>query len=1010
MGGDDHITGNGTTRIDYNFALASVTVDIQAGTGHSTVNDDADVGDDTFSGVSYVRGSDFDDFLYGSASFDTFFGGTGDDTIDGRGNFDRMQYNLSANDPVTGGIAVNMSAGTVIGDASVGTDTLSSIESILGTSFADTYNAVGFRSDSGSNRGSAGVDGTGAAFNEFQGLSGNDIITGNGNTRIAFYNALDGVTVVLGNNGSSKGTAAGDIAGVGTDTLVSGVNSVVGSSFDDNFTGTNNAPGSSEIFEGRGGNDVVDGKGGYDLAVYNNDGSSGPITVTATSTTFVVTGTNVGTDTLTKVEAIRGTNLADSFDATGFLGSSTDLSYGTTANYNEFEGMGGNDTITGNGNTRLVYSSASGGVTVDLVAGTATGNASIGSDTFTGVNSVRATNFDDTILGTNVTEFVDTFFGGGGNDSIDGRGGYDIAFYSDAAGGITVDMAEGTVNGAWVGNDTLNAVEMIRASRFADTYDATGFSGNSTNAGSYGTFNAFEGLGGDDTITGNGNTRVDYSQAAAGVTVDLSAGTGHGTAAGDLAGVGSDTFTGGVNAVRGSAFDDTLLGRDNGSRFDNFTGEAGNDLINGRGGLDRVYYSSQANDNVTAGITVHMAAGTVVGDASVGSDTLRSVEGVRGTNFADTYDATGFSGSSTNAGSNGAFNEFEGLGGDDHITGNGSTRLAFYSAHASVTADISAGTAHSTVGDDAHIGTDTFTGVNDFAGSDFNDFFYGSANPSGTNEEFAGRAGDDFINGGGGFDRAYYNADQDISVGITVNMADGTVVGDATGTGTDTLRSVEGIRGTDLVDTYDATGFNGSSTNAGSNNGFNEIEGMGGDDLITGNGGTRVAYYRAEAGVTVDLVNGTAHGTDGGDVAHVGTDTFTGVNAVRGSEFADVIIGKSGGNVTLDGRGGNDTLTAGGGANTLIGGDGNDTFVFNTTKAANAIISDFAGNGASAGDHLEFNGFGTAAQGATFTFVSTSGGDSIWQIHSGLDSHNETITLTGITSAAGVHASDYLFV
>ena len=52
--------------------------------------------------------------------------------------------------------------------------------------------------------------------------------------------------------------------------------------------------------------------------------------------------------------------------------------------------MGGNDTITGNGNTRISYVSATGGVTVDLVAGTAIGNGSVGTDTITGgVNAVR---------------------------------------------------------------------------------------------------------------------------------------------------------------------------------------------------------------------------------------------------------------------------------------------------------------------------------------------------------------------------------------------------------------------------------------------------------------------------------------------------------------------------------------------------------------------------------------------------------------------------------------------
>ena len=48
------------------------------------------------------------------------------------------------------------------------------------------------------NAGSAGVNGSGAAFNEFEGGGGNDQVTGNGNTRVAFYHATAGVVVSLG--------------------------------------------------------------------------------------------------------------------------------------------------------------------------------------------------------------------------------------------------------------------------------------------------------------------------------------------------------------------------------------------------------------------------------------------------------------------------------------------------------------------------------------------------------------------------------------------------------------------------------------------------------------------------------------------------------------------------------------------------------------------------------------------------------------------------------------------
>src|SRR5258707_4166084 len=86
----------------------------------------------------------------------------------------------------------------------------------------------------------------------------------------------------------------------------------------------------------------------------------------------------------------------------------------------------------------------------------------------------------------------------------------------------------------------------------------------------------------------------------------------------------------------------------------------------------------------TSGITVHLAAGTVTGDATVGTDTIRHVEAARGTNFNDVFDATGFSDTSTNAGSSGTFNDFGGAGGNDTIIGNGNTRLNYQIPSASL--------------------------------------------------------------------------------------------------------------------------------------------------------------------------------------------------------------------------------------------------------------------------------------------------------------------------------------
>ena len=151
-----------------------------------------------------------------------------------------------------------------------------------------------------------------------------------------------------------------------------------------------------------------------------------------------------------------------------------------------------------------------------------------------------------------------------------------------------------------------------------------------------------------------------------------------------------------------------------------------------------------------------------------------------------------------------------------------------------------------------------FAGV---VGSGFVDQLLGSDNISGTVEIFEGRAGNDTINGRGGFDRADYALDTAAVGGISVNLAAGIVTGDAATVGTDTLLSVKSVRGSNSADTFDATGFGSGSTNAGSNGTFNEFNGMGGNDTITGNGNTRLAFVNATGAVVVDLQTGATPGT-----------------------------------------------------------------------------------------------------------------------------------------------------
>jgi Ca2+-binding RTX toxin-like protein len=176
------------------------------------------------------------------------------------------------------------------------------------------------------------------------------------------------------------------------------------------------------------------------------------------------------------------------------------------------------------------------------------------------------------------------------------------------------------------------------------------------------------------------------------------------------------------------------------------------------------------------------------------------------------------------------------------------------------------------------------------------------------------------------------------------------------------------------------TGSAGADTLlSGAGGGANTLVGLGGDDLYCVNH-------------TGDTVTETAGGGYDTVVATVDYTMPANVEALY-------LIGTG---LTGTGSAGDDTLITVG-ANTLAGSAGNDTFVFLSDHANGATVVDFDGLGAAQGDTLIFCGFGSAAQGATFTSL----GNDQWQIHSGLDAHNETIALS---NGASIHATDFLFV
>jgi Ca2+-binding RTX toxin-like protein len=814
-----------------------------------------------------------------------------------------------------------------------------------------------------------------AIFNQYSytatGGSGNDIILGFANAdsfngggglnNVDYVHFGSGITANLADPSQNTGNAAGD--------TYTNIVSLIGTNFSDTLIGDGN----TNALEGGGGADTLIGNGGtLDFAsyVHANTGNANVGVTANLADPTQNTGDALG-DSYTGINSLIGSNFADTL-----TGNASD---------NNLRGRGGGDTLDGGGGSDTADYFNGPGVRADL-SNPASNTGDAAGDTYISIENLRGSNFNDTLIGD------------AGNNRLDGGLGIDRTIYMAAAGAIAVDMAAGTVSGPGVGSDSLISIESVRGSAFDDNYVATGYTGASAIGSLPPAFNEFEGMAGNDTIIGS-NTALSYLSATDFVTVDIAAGTATGDAS-----VGTDTFTG-VQIVRGSAFGDTLRGSNNAPGIaETFEGRGGDDFIDGRGGFDRVLYSFRTDSIATGGITVDLAGGTVTGDPIIGSDTLRSIEAVRGTNFADIYDASGFTTSNVNgpnfgsAGANSsgaAFNEFEGLGGNDKITGNGNTRISFINANAGVTVDLdsptalpgSTGVAHGTApGDLAGIGNDTiFGGVNSIIGSSFADMFYGSLTPAGFAEQYDGGAGNDTIDGRGGFDQALYNSDLGTASGISVDMAAGTVSGDAS-IGTDTLISVESVRGTNFEDIYVAAGFNGASADLPNGTSFNEFEGMAGDDTITGNGNTRISYVSATAGVTVDLAAGTSVGN-----ASVGTDTFTGVSRARGSNFNDTIFGDGNNNV-LDGQGGSDVLGGRGGNDTLTGGGGADQFFY---SAGVDTITDFDQSGgsfsASEGDVINLVGSGVTTWEQLQPLMSQVGADTVINFGAG-----NTLTLSNV--------------
>jgi len=955
-------------------------------------------GNDTLNGI------DGNDSLAGGAGADNLFGGSGSDFLDGGTGNDRLDggegWDSLGFGGATNGVNVDLGSGMVNNDGTGGTDTVGNIEALGGTGFADTLRGDG-------------------ADNTFSPGAGNDFVDGAGGQDAVIYeDAASAVTVDL-----QAGTASG---GSGSDTLMN-IEGVNGSQYDDHITLGNSggwvlARAGNDVLIGGDGNDGINGGSGNDNIIggggidyldyfaHTGDAGGAPLSgVTVNLATGQATDNWGDTDTFTGVENVTGSDLDDHI--TGDAGDNglnggggNDTLMGGAGNdwFNAGDGIDtifggdGNDSIDGGagddwvdggaGRDTVSFEQATGGVTVNLLTGTATGQ---GNDTLLNIEAVHGSYYGDHITMSNSAGYAlgragndvmiggtsdDSFTGGSGADTMHGGAGFDSLSYRDdgfdgtppSTQGVTVNLATGTATDNWGHTDTFSSIELV----FGSALDDVLIGGNPANGSALTDgFEGFRGEAGNDLIDGGaGFDRVYYDNGPGAVHVTLG-GTGNGTAQDGFGTV--DTLIN-IEEVRASQFDDTLIGSDSG-HFESFEGRAGDDYIDGKGGSDRASYQTSAN-----GVVVNLALGTAQ-DGFGGTDTLLNIEHVRGSDFDDTL-----------IGDDGG-NELEGRAGDDFIDGGSELSLSGWAAtsNSSGQYDVAryaeaAGGVTVSLGEDGTsgiatgggVGTDTLADIEMVIGSAFNDVIRGSNRAQ--NEIIRGGLGDDVLYGGAetGTDLGNNFVDyRSASGSVVVDLAAGTATG---ADGNDTLYGFTGVLGSKFNDILNGDAQD-NYFDAGAGN--DSIDGGAGDDILS--------FSNATGSVTANLATGQSSGADG-------SDTFTSIESLRGSEFADTLAGDArnnrfqgrAGDDAIGGGAGDDSIHGGYGDDTLTGGAGNDTFEYGLSGEGVDTITDFSvgdairistslsttgvtsGNGATlAGQNIQ----ASASGGLTTLYIDTDG-------------------------------------
>jgi len=496
---------------------------------------------------------------------------------------------------------------------------------------------------------------------------------------------------------------------------------------------------------------------------------------------------------------------------------------------------------------------------------------------------INGTNGADTLTGTasydeiNALGGDDVIKGSPGADKIDGGTGFDTIDYSASPAGVNVEVRLGT-GAAGKGGDaegsTLTNIENVIGSAFNDILT----SGPDAAA----TAIRLEGGAGDDIYYINSGAQPTIVEQAGGgndevrVSVVYPSGTILAANVERLTFIGNKNFIGygndSDNIITGGSGDDTLYG---GAGADQFFGGAGYDTVG--------YLDSKVS------MTLNLKTGVHSGIAA--GDTFTDIEAIRGSNLNDIF----YGGASAMG--------LDGAAGQDLVS--------YELSDSAVTIDLSTG---ANTGDAQG---DTYTNIEIFQGSNFNDTLSGSR----LSDILIGGKGADLIDGREGQDSVWYvTSTTGVTINLQTNVNQG---GDAEG---DVLRNIERVVGSH---------FNDSLTGDAS---ANYLEGGLGDDVLYGGDGNDYLYGGLVSQIGPFSLDGLTNGPQadtlyGGN----GNDTIVTASDDQGSRA----YGEAGGDVITvvhgmaDGGEGNDLLTGTGLGFSLFGGAGDDKLILRASGWAN---------------------------------------------------------------------------